>query len=1078
MQWQEITCSGSTFSPNVNTTVTGKTVTTSGSIRVTLPDGVYRGSWSPSSTFYVRNATTISFMRQGSPYVSTSYLATFHLSVLPITYTDCQSDVNIGLAAGSYTFSSSAEGFAVLSSVIEEMDTYIQIRVPFKTPSAMAQAEGKGEVKTSSGGSGTSMYFNTDGKSYEVWGGNRVIGCEATATMTAVPDSDSVKFIGWFLDGVLVSTEESLTIKQKDTEDNSVKTYVYYAKFEEESSSSSSEPESSSSSEPESSSSSEPESSSSDEPESSSSSVGKVMLTASVDPSGAGYVSGDIGEHSYNDTVTLSATPFDCYEFDYWYCEQTAMRLESRTITITLDRDQHWTAYFKKIKYTIEAYPDPWEGGSVSGAGTYNCGDTYTLDVTPDDCYQFVKWVSARGSTSYTNPISARVGRDETWTAILEKLSFTVTVLADGIGYGSVYGGGKVECGEIVTIGAVANPGYAFDYWQSSSGETVTEQEYTYTPDQDETWTAIFKVSESSSDSSRYESSASEPSTSEPSASEHSSSEPPGPESSSYSGPYYRVTTAYFGNGSTSGDGTYREGQACTIVAYPAAGWEFVKWQSDTGHEAVTEQYTFFVHADVTWVAQFREKGGESSQASSSTQSSSSSSSTPPIYRVTTSHTYGGGTTSGDGLYFEGTWCTIVATPADNYEFVRWQSDTGQEAVTPEYHFIVHEDVHWAALFRWKEAPSESDTDAYVEVVSQGGGRVSGGGECSIGDMVTVTATPNPGCTFVSWYCFMGGESWVSTDNVLTFAVAAPYARCDAYFDCPETSSSVTSLSSSSSPQDSSSVSSVSFSSSSVAKYPVNVFTVGGGMVTGGGMYAPGSTCTIKAIPNAGCTFFYWEITTDSGTSTSRDATLSFVVESPVTCEAFFNCPEPSSSSHSPGPGPGPGPESSSVSQTSSSSYQPPESSSTGSVSSSTSPSGSEYSFSFSSFSSSSSCEVTVETSGSPERAAKWTKGDGTYPCSSSSIEISEKRRCSPWTFVHWKITRNDECFLVTSSTVNLADFLGSRDGGVTFSCVACYSHGNSKSLFYPEKYPSKMLMSARSGSLLYDADEVVASTC
>lgn len=148
--------------------------------------------------------------------------------------------------------------------------------------------------------------------------------------------------------------------------------------------------------------------------------------------------------------------------------------------------------------------------------------------------------------------------------------------------------------------------------------------------------------------------------------------------------------------------------------------------------------------------------------------------------------------------------------------------------------------------------------EARVYVTASGPGSVSGAGVFTIGDNVTVVATPNANCSFVGWK-INGTETIVSTELSYTFAL-----------------NGMTDLV-------------AVFSSGAVAQsYTVTpaVSTHGSGTqgtVSGGGSTAVGSQCTVTAVnPSAtGQVFAGWFID-DAGVAVSQSLTYSFIPQSNV----------------------------------------------------------------------------------------------------------------------------------------------------------------------------------------------------
>jgi hypothetical protein len=60
----------------------------------------------------------------------------------------------------------------------------------------------------------------------------------------------------------------------------------------------------------------------------------------------------------------------------------------------------------------------------------------------------------------------------------------------------------------------------------------------------------------------------------------------------------------------TSGDGTYNQGQSCTVTATAITGYTFVCWMEGSDVVSTEANYTFTVNSNRTLVANFSENGG------------------------------------------------------------------------------------------------------------------------------------------------------------------------------------------------------------------------------------------------------------------------------------------------------------------------------------------------------------------------------------------------------------------------------------------------------------------------------------
>ena len=154
------------------------------------------------------------------------------------------------------------------------------------------------------------------------------------------------------------------------------------------------------------------------------------------------------------------------------------------------------------------------------------------------------------------------------------------------------------------------------------------------------------------------------------------------------------------------------------------------------------------------------------------------------------------------------------------------------------------------------DATLTNSTQYYTITVTaspSNGGIVTGGGSYPSGSTCTLHATPNSGYTFVNW---TKNGTQVSTNLTYSFTVTSN-ATYVAHFQAQQQNYTIT-----------------------VSANPTN-----GGTVSGGGTYAPGSTCTIYATPNTGYTFVKW---TKNGTTVSTLANYSFTVTGNATYVAHF----------------------------------------------------------------------------------------------------------------------------------------------------------------------------------------------
>ena len=107
--------------------------------------------------------------------------------------------------------------------------------------------------------------------------------------------------------------------------------------------------------------------------------------------------------------------------------------------------------------------------GSVTGAGTYNKGDSVTLIAMANDGYRFLCW----GDEVTDNPRTIIANMNGvTYSAIFEEEQrITINTSVNDNTMGSVTGKGTYNKGDRVTLIAMANDGYRFLCW----GDEVTD---------------------------------------------------------------------------------------------------------------------------------------------------------------------------------------------------------------------------------------------------------------------------------------------------------------------------------------------------------------------------------------------------------------------------------------------------------------------------------------------------------------------------------------------------------------------------------------------------------------------------
>ncbi|MDF2432729.1 MAG: hypothetical protein JWP44_2360 [Mucilaginibacter sp.] len=210
-----------------------------------------------------------------------------------------------------------------------------------------------------------------------------------------------------------------------------------------------------------------------------------------------------------------------------------------------------------------------------------------------------------------------------------------------------------------------------------------------------------------------------------------------------------------------------------------------------------------------------------------------------------------GGTVAGGGTFAQGSLATVTATPAAGYTFTNWTNNGVAASTSSSYQFTMAGNISLVANF----APVAVGKFAVIlSSLPVAGGTTSGSGSYNAGATVTVTAFPNAGYTFVNW-TNNGVVSSVSPG--FTFTINANTTLVANYKIIPASQFAVI------------------LSSSPAA----------GGITTGSGAYASGTSVTVTATANPGFIFTNW---TDNGVIASTSAAYTFPLTANRTLVANF----------------------------------------------------------------------------------------------------------------------------------------------------------------------------------------------
>jgi hypothetical protein len=286
-------------------------------------------------------------------------------------------------------------------------------------------------------------------------------------------------------------------------------------------------------------------------------------IDVSASPGAGGTVSGG-GKHAAGSTATVVATPNSCYSFVSW-TEGNTVVSNSASYSFTVTSDRKLVANFTKIQYTISTSSSPSAGGSVSGAGPYDCGSTVQLVATANSCYAFVNWTEGSSVVSTSATYSFTASSDRTLVANFRKIQYTISTSSSPSAGGSVSGAGNYDCGANVQLVATPNSCYTFTGWSENGVVISGSQTLTFTASANRTLVANFGIK------------------------------------------HYQIvaTASPAAGGIFKGDGSYDCGATVTMVAKANNNYRFTKWTENNVTVTTSTSFSFTAGSNRTFVANF-----------------------------------------------------------------------------------------------------------------------------------------------------------------------------------------------------------------------------------------------------------------------------------------------------------------------------------------------------------------------------------------------------------------------------------------------------------------------------------------
>ena len=379
----------------------------------------------------------------------------------------------------------------------------------------------------------------------------------------------------------------------------------------------------------------------------------QYTINVSANPTNGGAVTGG-GTYDQGQSCTVSATPNAGFNFVSW-TEGGNVVSNQTNYTFTVNGNRNLVANFQALPqdYTITVSANPTNGGTVTGGGTYQQGQSCTVDATPASGYTFTNWTENGNVVSTNASYTFTVTGNRTLVANFVQQQYTISVSPNPILAGIVTGGGAYNPGDNCTVTATANNGYTFTNWTENGNVVSTNASYSFTVTGNRTLVANFQVQ--------------------------------------------TFTVAATANpaegGIVEGAGTYNFGIRCTLTATANEGYNFVNWTEDGEVVSTMATYTFPVTANHTLVANFELQ----------------------TFRVKVAvNPAEAGSVTGEGIYNYGDEVTLTVVRNEDWAFLNW-SENG-ELVSEEltYVFIITSNHDLDANFIYTEGVGENSISANI----------------------------------------------------------------------------------------------------------------------------------------------------------------------------------------------------------------------------------------------------------------------------------------------------------------------------------------------------------------------------
>ncbi len=221
--------------------------------------------------------------------------------------------------------------------------------------------------------------------------------------------------------------------------------------------------------------------------------------------------------------------------------------------------------------YSIDVSANPSHGGTATGAGTFQEGQSCTVKATANTGFSFIKWTENDTQVSTNGEYTFNVTSNRNLVAHFSAHAYTIIATPDPENGGTISGSGGYNYGDQCTLTATANPGFTFDKWTENGSQVSTNATYSFDVTGNRNLIAHFTLK-------TYTITA----TAEPTE---------------------------YGTVTVSGNGQFHYGDQCTLTATPKPNYSFVNWSKNGNHFSTQATCHIEVTESAEYVAHFQLPG-------------------------------------------------------------------------------------------------------------------------------------------------------------------------------------------------------------------------------------------------------------------------------------------------------------------------------------------------------------------------------------------------------------------------------------------------------------------------------------